>query len=32
MAGAGFDWKNILFNYVAVIGVGSIITAVTGFS
>jgi len=30
MAGAGFDWKNILFNYVAVIGVGSIITAVTG--
>lgn len=30
MAGAGFDWKNILFNYVTVIGVGSIITAVTG--
>lgn len=30
MAGAGFDWKNILFNYVAVIGVGSIITTVTG--
>jgi replication fork clamp-binding protein CrfC len=30
MAGAGFDWKNILFNYVAVIGIGSIITAVTG--
>ncbi len=30
MAGVGFDWKNILFNYVAVIGVGSIITAVTG--
>ena len=30
MAGAGFDWKNILFNYVAVIGVGSIITGVTG--
>ncbi len=30
MAGAGFDWKNILFNYVAVIGIGSIVTAVTG--
>ena len=30
MAGAGFDWKNILLNYVAVIGVGSIITTVTG--
>ncbi|MEW5858082.1 MAG: dynamin family protein [Cyanobacteriota bacterium] len=30
MAGAGFDWKNIMFNYVAVIGIGSIITAVTG--
>jgi hypothetical protein len=30
MAGAGFDWKNILFNYVAVIGIGSIISAVTG--
>jgi replication fork clamp-binding protein CrfC len=30
MAGAGFDWKNILFNYVAAIGIGSIITAVTG--
>jgi len=30
MAGAGFDWKNTLFNYVAVIGIGSIISAVTG--
>ena len=30
MAGAGFDWKNILFNYVAVIGIGSILSAVTG--
>lgn len=30
MAGAGFDWKNILFNYVAAIGIGSIISAVTG--
>ncbi|AUS99740.1 dynamin [Nostoc sp. CENA543] len=30
MAGAGFDWKNILLNYFTVIGVGSIITAVTG--
>ena len=30
MAGAGFDWKNILLNLITVIGVGSIITAVTG--
>jgi replication fork clamp-binding protein CrfC len=30
MAGAGFDWKNILFNYAAAIGIGSIISAVTG--
>lgn len=30
MAGAGFDWKNILFNHVAVIGIDSIISAVTG--
>ncbi len=30
MAGAGFDWKNILLNYFTVIGVGGIITAVTG--
>ncbi|MFH7026124.1 MAG: dynamin family protein [Heteroscytonema crispum UTEX LB 1556] len=30
MAGAGFDWKNILLNYFTVIGVGSLITAVTG--
>ncbi|MBD2305720.1 dynamin family protein [Chroococcidiopsis sp. FACHB-1243] len=27
MAGAGFDWKNILFNYVAVIGIDNIILA-----
>jgi replication fork clamp-binding protein CrfC len=30
MAGAGFDWKNILFNYAAAIGIGSLISAVTG--
>jgi len=30
MAGAGFDWKNILLNYFTVIGIGTIITAVTG--
>lgn len=30
MAGVGFDWKNILLNYFTVIGIGSIITAVTG--
>ncbi len=30
LAGAGFDWKNILLNYFTVIGVGGIITAVTG--
>ncbi|URD49334.1 dynamin family protein [Chroococcidiopsis sp. CCNUC1] len=28
MAGAEFDWKNILFNYVAVIGIDNIIFAV----
>ncbi|MDJ0735579.1 MAG: dynamin family protein [Nostocaceae cyanobacterium] len=30
MAGAGFDWKNILLNYFTVIGIGGLITAVTG--
>ena len=30
MAGAGFDWKNILLNLITVVGVGGIITAVTG--
>ncbi|MBK1990510.1 dynamin family protein [Sphaerospermopsis aphanizomenoides BCCUSP55] len=30
LAGAGFDWKNILLNYFTVIGVGGLITAVTG--
>ncbi|MFQ4140602.1 dynamin family protein [Chlorogloeopsis sp. ULAP02] len=30
MAGIGFDWKNILLNYFTVIGIGGIITAVTG--
>ncbi len=30
MAGAGFDWKNIVLNFITVFGVGSIITAVTG--
>ena len=30
MAGVGFDWKNILLNYAAVIGIGGIITTFTG--
>ncbi len=30
LAGAGFDWKNILLNYFTVIGIGAMITAVTG--
>ncbi|WP_414563358.1 MULTISPECIES: dynamin family protein [unclassified Anabaena] len=30
LAGAGFDWKNILLNYFTVIGIGGILTAVTG--
>jgi replication fork clamp-binding protein CrfC len=30
MAGAGFDWKNILLNYFTVLGVGGLISAVTG--
>ena len=30
MAGAGFDWKNIMLNFVAVYGVGTVITAITG--
>ncbi|GAA6622369.1 dynamin family protein [Scytonema sp. NUACC26] len=30
MAGVGFDWKNILLNYFTVIGIGGIISAVTG--
>jgi biotin-(acetyl-CoA carboxylase) ligase len=30
LAGAGFDWKNILLNLTAAIGIGGIITALTG--
>jgi replication fork clamp-binding protein CrfC len=30
LAGAGFDWQNIMLNFIAVIGVGAIITALTG--
>ncbi|MBD2439327.1 dynamin family protein [Nostoc sp. FACHB-110] len=30
LAGAGFDWKNILLNYFTVIGIGGVITAATG--
>ncbi|MCC0176048.1 dynamin family protein [Waterburya agarophytonicola K14] len=30
MAGAGFDWKNIMLNFITVYGVGTIITAITG--
>ena len=32
MAGAGFDWKNIMLNFVTVYGVGTAITAVTGLA
>ena len=32
LAGAGFDWKNIMLNFIAVLGVGSIITAITGLA
>ena len=32
LAGAGFDWKNIMLNFIAVLGVGSIITAITGIA
>ncbi|NES18881.1 MAG: dynamin [Symploca sp. SIO3E6] len=30
LAGAGFDWKDILLNMIAVIGVGGIIAAIAG--
>jgi replication fork clamp-binding protein CrfC len=30
LAGAGFDWKNILLNLTAALGIGGIITALTG--
>ena len=30
MAGAGFDWKNIMLNFVTVYGIGTVITAITG--
>ncbi|MEL6788004.1 MAG: dynamin family protein [Cyanobacteria bacterium J06607_15] len=32
MAGAGFDWKNIMLNFVTVYGVGAAITAITGLA
>ena len=32
LAGAGFDWKNIMLNFITVIGVGGIITAITGIA
>lgn len=32
MAGAGFDWKNIILNFITVFGIGSIITAFTGMA
>ena len=32
LAGAGFDWKNIMLNFIAVLGIGSIITAITGLA
>ena len=30
LAGAGFDWKNIMLNFIAVIGIGGSISALTG--
>ncbi|OKH54489.1 dynamin [Calothrix sp. HK-06] len=30
MAGAGFDWKNILLNYFTVLGVGGLLSTVAG--
>jgi len=30
MAGAGFDWKNIVLNFITVFSIGSIISALTG--
>lgn len=30
LAGAGFDWKNIVLNFITVMGVGGLITALTG--
>ena len=30
LAGAGFDWKNIMLNFITVIGIGGSITALTG--
>jgi GTPase SAR1 family protein len=30
LAGAGFDWKNIMLNFITVLGVGSVVTALTG--
>ncbi|NES03558.1 MAG: dynamin, partial [Okeania sp. SIO2F4] len=32
MAGAGFDWKNILLNLVTVAGIGTIIATITGIT
>jgi GTPase SAR1 family protein len=32
LAGAGFDWKNIMLNFITVLGVGSIITGITGLA
>lgn len=30
LAGAGFDWKNIVLNFITVMGVGAVITTVSG--
>ena len=32
MAGAGFDWKNIMLNFIATLGVGTIIAGFTGLA
>jgi GTPase SAR1 family protein/gas vesicle protein len=30
LAGAGFDWQNILLNFVAVVGISGVVTAISG--
>ena len=30
MAGAGFDWKNIMLNFITTLGIGAVITTITG--
>jgi len=32
LAGAGFDWQNILLNFLTVAGIGSLVSAITGIA